>query len=165
MTVSEYIEQISELWPESEHDVSPKVLALADEAVQAFPDAPELWCLRGHLIELAPEGYSVALTDAADCYRKATQLDPDYADAWESLGYYLDNYDEDLDAAEQAFVNAIRTGGDADSYIGLARVLTQKGQKDAALKVLGAADCPYADEEDVEAMREEIRDGLWSPEQ
>jgi tetratricopeptide (TPR) repeat protein len=163
MTENEYLEKISQLWPDSD-EVSPEVLALSDEAVQAYPDAPELWCMRGHLIELAPEDYPVPLSEAANCYRKAADLDPEYADAWESLGYYLDNYDEDLDEAEEAFRRAIKAGGDADSYIGLARVLAQKGQKEVALKVLSAPDCPFAEEQEVLDMRGEIEEGLWSPE-
>jgi tetratricopeptide (TPR) repeat protein len=164
MTVSEYIERISELWPDSEQNISPEILALSTEAVEAFPEAPELWCLRGHLIELAPEDYPVGIAEAGNCYRKATELDPEYADAWESLGYYLDNYDEDIDEADEAFRKAIETGGDGDSYIGLARVLAQKGQKMAALKILSPGECPYADEQEVQDMRDEIQEGLWSPE-
>jgi tetratricopeptide (TPR) repeat protein len=163
MTENEYMERISELWPDGD-EVSPEVLSLSDEAVQAFPEAPELWCMRGHLIELAPEDYSVPLAEAGNCYRKAAELDPEYADAWESLGYYLDNYDEDLDEAEGAFRRAVESGGDADSYIGLARVLAQKGEKAAALQALSAPDCAFADEQGVQDMLDEIEEGLWSPE-
>jgi tetratricopeptide (TPR) repeat protein len=163
MTENEYMERISELWPDSD-EVSPEVLALSDEAVQAFPEAPELWCMRGHLIELAPEDYPVPLAEAGNCYRKAAELDPEYADAWESLGYYLDNYDEDLGEAEDAFRRAVESGGGADSYVGLARVLAQKGRKAEALKVLSAPDCEFAEEQGVQDMRDEIQEGLWSPE-
>ncbi len=164
MTESDYIERISELWPEGD-EVSPEVLALSTEAIETFPDSPELWCLRGHLLELAPEEYPVPLTEALTCYRKAAELDPEYADAWESVGYYLDNYDEDFEGAEKAFRKAIQAGGDMDSYIGLARVMAQKGRKDAALRVLSAPDCPYADEDDVAEAREEIEQDNWSPDE
>ncbi len=120
--------------------------------------------MRGHLIELAPEDYPVGVAEAGHCYRRATELDPQYADAWESLGYYLDNYDEDIDAAEDAFRRAIETGGDADSYMGLARVLAQKGHKMDALKLLSPTECPYAEEQEVQDIRDEIEEGLWSPE-
>jgi tetratricopeptide (TPR) repeat protein len=164
MTEIDYIERISELFPESQDDVSPEVLALSAEAVQSFPDSPELWCFRGHLIELAPEDYPSPVTEAGECYRKATQLDPDYADAWESLGYYLDDYEDDLEGADKAFRKAIEAGGDKDSYIGLARVLAQKGRKQAALAILAGPDCPYIDDDEIASMRDQIEKDMWNPE-
>ena len=58
MTESDYISELKSRWPTDEaanRETSLETLALADEAVQAFPQSAELWVIRGNLLELGPE--------------------------------------------------------------------------------------------------------------
>jgi len=51
MTESEYINQLQARWPKG-CDASLEIIILADEAVRTFPKSPQLWCIRGNLIQL-----------------------------------------------------------------------------------------------------------------
>lgn len=164
MTEEEYLVQLSEVWPDEDEQASPEALRLSAEAVTAHPESADLWALRGQLIEMAPEHSDTPLAEALACYRKAAELDPTLPETWEAIGYYLDSYDNDLDGAEQAFRRAIEAGGEADSYTGLAQVLARKGQKQAAVEALSPPNCPFARDEEVEQMRDEIAEGMWDPE-
>jgi len=105
MEESEYIDKLSSLWP-TESETSAEALALADEAVRAYPDSPKLWLMRGNLIELGPEDIAYQLEEALACYERAVLIDPQFAEGYEEIGHYFDAVMSDPDRAWSAFNKA-----------------------------------------------------------
>jgi len=113
MTENDYITQSEARWPRRE-DTDAALLAtiaLADEAVRAFPQAPRLWCIRGDVIQLGPESCPHSLDDALACYQRATEIDPQFIEAWESLGHFHNAVLDDEVAAQRFFSEAERLKG------------------------------------------------------
>ncbi len=128
MTEAEYIEKIREVRKSFIKDESsPVPLRLVEEALAQHPGSASLYCIRGDCIQLwnVPE---YELKDALASYERAAALDPQCAEAYESIGYYYDAIDEDLEKAEAAFRRAVELGGGEQSYAGLARVMAERGQ-------------------------------------
>ncbi|MCX6923528.1 MAG: hypothetical protein NT154_10020 [Verrucomicrobia bacterium] len=98
MTEDAYICQLRGGWPQ-DSDASLEVIALADEAIRAFPRSARLLVMRGNLIELGPESCPHPLDEALRSYRRAVEIDPLFAEAWEEIGHY---YDAVLDDEERA---------------------------------------------------------------
>ena len=75
-------------------------LRAVEIALQEHPHSVQLWCLRGTLIQLDNGGDNVyQLDDALASYRKAIELDPGCAQAYEEIGHF---HDAILDEPEQA---------------------------------------------------------------
>jgi hypothetical protein len=55
-------------------------------------------------------------------YQTAIEIDPLFAKAYASIGYYYDAIDEDFAVSEVAFRKAIEFGSRIHSYFGLARL-------------------------------------------
>ena len=160
MTESDYIRQIQKLCAETDTEaVEP--LRLVEEAIVAFPLSPKLLCMKGDLIQISDtKGYN--LSDAAACYERAASIEPSFAEAFESLGYFHDVISDDLERAESAFQSAIALGGGPDAYAGLARVLAERGRNTA--EILAFLDgCVHAAAPEVQEMRAEVERGSWSP--
>jgi len=68
-----------------------ETITLADEATRAFPRSPKLWCMRGNLIEVGPENSPHSLDDALASYKRAIEIDPQFIEAWEDIGYFYRN--------------------------------------------------------------------------
>jgi hypothetical protein len=140
------------------------VFRAIEDALSAHPDSPKLWCIRGDCIQLGPEDSPYSLEDALLSYEKALMLDPSFPEAHESIGYYFDVIDIDLDRSEVAFREAVRCGAGDSSVVGLARVLSERGHPTP--QVLS-----FIDRHDVERspqlqeIREEIEGGMWHPKQ
>jgi tetratricopeptide (TPR) repeat protein len=79
--------------------------------VRAFPDSPKLWCMRGDLIQLASESCPHSLDDARACYQRATEIDPQFIEAWESLGHFHNAVLDDETTAQRFFSEAERLRG------------------------------------------------------
>ena len=107
MTEQEYINRLKSMWPQ-DSDASLESVALADKAVSAFPRSTRLWCMRGDLIQLGPKECPHPLDEALTSYRRAVELDPQCAGAWESIGHYHDAVLDDESAAEPFFAEAKR---------------------------------------------------------
>jgi tetratricopeptide (TPR) repeat protein len=165
MTTSEqtYIDQIASQWPKKmgESDASLALLTLVEEAVSTFPKSPKLWCIRGDLIQFAPMEAQYELADALLSYQTAIEIDPLFAEAYESIGYYYDVIDENFPASEAAFHKAIEFGSGMHSYFGLARVLAEEGKLDEALSILAPDYCLFHSEIEIDILREEIEAGEW----
>ena len=67
-------------------DVSSTLLAEIEDELQRQPSA-ELWILRGDAIQLS-DGNFRNLQDAEASYHEALAVDPESADAYESLGHF-----------------------------------------------------------------------------
>lgn len=165
MTTSEqtYIDQISSQWPRKwgESKVSLALVTLVEEAVSTFPKSAQLWCIRGDLIQLAPIEAQYELADALLSYQTAIEIDPLFAEAYESIGYYYDVIEEDFAISEAAFRKAIELGGGMHSYFGLARVLAEQGKLDEALSIIAPDYCLFHSEIEIDILREEIEAGEY----
>ncbi len=137
-----------------------QVFRAIEDALAAHPDFPKLWCIRGDCIQLGPEDSPYSLEDALQSYEKALMIDPSFAEAHESIGYYFDVIDIDLDRSEAAFREAVRCGAGDSSVVGLARVLSERGHPTTQVLT-------FIDRHDVEQspqlqeIREEIEGGMW----
>ena len=107
MKESDYIEKLFTLWP-TEGETSADALALADEAVRAYPHSAKLWCMRGNLIELGPAGIPYGLEDALACYERAVVIDPNFAEGHEEIGHFYDAVMPNPSRARRAFREAAR---------------------------------------------------------
>ena len=88
--------------------VTLETIALVDEAVRAFPLSVRLLVMRGNLIEVGPEDCPHSLDDALACYQRAIEIDPQFAEAWEEVGYFYHNVRDDETTAQPYFREAAR---------------------------------------------------------
>jgi tetratricopeptide (TPR) repeat protein len=107
MTEDDYILDLRARWPRG-GDASLAVIALADEAVRAFPLSARLWVMRGDLIQLGPGDCSHPLEESLRSYQRAIELDPQFAEAWDELGHYYDAVLGDEKTAQEHFEKAKR---------------------------------------------------------
>ena len=105
MTEDDYISQLRSGWPK-DSDASLQVIALADEAVRAFPQSPRLLIMRGNLIELGPETCPYDLEESLRSYRLAVEIDPHFAEGWQEIGHYYDAVLNDEAGARPYFERA-----------------------------------------------------------
>ena len=99
--------ELKKRWPRN-GDATLNTIALADEATRAFPRSAQLWCMRGSLIQLGGEDCPHSLDDALASYKQATAIDPQFAEAWQEIGYFYDNVLDDEATAQQYFREAER---------------------------------------------------------
>lgn len=113
VTEEDYITKLMARWPrrEDSDEVLLATIALADEAVRSFPQSPQLWCIRGDLIQLGPESCPHSLDDALACYWRATEIAPQFVVAWVSLGHFHSAVLDDEAAAQRCFSEATRLRG------------------------------------------------------
>ena len=105
MKEAEYIEKLFASWPRNQ-DATNESLGLADEAVQAFPESPKLWVMRGNLIELGTGETAHTLDDVLASYERAVLIDPNFVEGWEEIGYFYDVVMDDEERAQEAFQKA-----------------------------------------------------------
>jgi hypothetical protein len=107
VTEPEYIAEFKSRWPRQLGvDASIETVALADEAVRAFPGSARLWVIRGDLIQLGPESNPHSLEDALGSYFRATEIDPQFIEAWEKIGHFYDAVMDDEVEARKYFQEA-----------------------------------------------------------
>jgi tetratricopeptide (TPR) repeat protein len=110
MTEDDYISQLRAGWPK-DSDTSLAVIALADEAVRAFPQSARLWLMRGDLIQIGPKSCPHPLEEALRSYQRAIEIDPQFVDAWDEIGHYHDAVLADETGAQKYFREAQRLRG------------------------------------------------------
>jgi tetratricopeptide (TPR) repeat protein len=110
MTEDNCIAELKKRWPR-EGEATLETIALADAATRAFPRSPQLWCMRGSLIQLGPENCPHSLDDALASYKRAVEIDPQFAEGWEEIGYFYDYVIDDEAAAQAYFREAKRLKG------------------------------------------------------
>jgi tetratricopeptide (TPR) repeat protein len=114
MTETDYISELKSCWPRDEagkREASMETLALADAAVRAFPRSAPLWVIRGNLLQLGPQDCPLLLEESLACYKKAIEIDPQCAEAWEEAGHFYDAVLDDENAARPFFEQAARLRG------------------------------------------------------
>jgi hypothetical protein len=161
MTESDYMEKIKMGWPRSVQASATEALRLVEEGLCAFPRSARLLCMKGDLIQLS-DGQQYELKDALRCYQQAADVAPESPEAFESIGFFLDAIESDLERAEKAFRRAVQLGGGPQTYAGLARVLSGRGYSTEELLAL-LDGCPHAQTAPVQEMRSEIIKGTWKP--
>ena len=75
MTEGECLSQLQAGLPK-DGKASLEIIALADEAVRAFPKSARLWAMRGDLIQLSAESRPQTLVEALRSYERAVELAP-----------------------------------------------------------------------------------------
>ena len=105
MEETAYIEKLKSLCPAADQEASKQVLALADEAVRAWPNSSRLWCMRGDLIQLGT-GDTHDLADALASYKQAIAIDPKCVEAYEEIGHFYDSVMDDAERAQPFFLQA-----------------------------------------------------------
>ena len=109
MTENDYISDLRARWPRDDtSDASLETIAVADEAVRAFPLSARLWERRGCLIQLGPESCPHSLEEALRSFQRAVEIDPQFADAWDEIGHYYDAVLDDEKTAQEYFEKAKR---------------------------------------------------------
>lgn len=104
-TEQDYIDKIWELYPRK--STTPlSTIKLVDRAVRKYPNSPELWVLRGCLIQLADENCPHSLEDAINSFKKAVEVDPSFDDAWKEIGHFYDAIDPNRKLSLEAFKKA-----------------------------------------------------------
>ena len=104
MTEEDYIAELRKRSPRNAYmKATPETIALADEATRAFPRSPKLWCMRGQLIRRGPENCPHHLNEALASYKKAIEIDPSFAQAWEEAGCFYQEVLDDKPAAQPFF--------------------------------------------------------------
>ncbi len=113
MTEQEHIRAVQAALPEDGF-APPEALTAVEAALQEYPRSPQLWCLRGDLIQLSDDANDgLELTDALRSYERALEIDPAWADAHEAMGHFLDAVLDDPERAAPHFERAADLRGDA----------------------------------------------------
>jgi tetratricopeptide (TPR) repeat protein len=161
LTEVDYIQKLKSLLPK-EGEVPVEVLELMEKAVADYPDNDELWCWRGDLIQMASLEANYELDDALKSYKRALEINPSNAEAYESVGCYEDAIMSNPASAESSFRKAIELGAGQDSYYGLARVLAELNRNTEALEVISLKSCPYYETVEIQKLKTEIQEGVWN---
>jgi hypothetical protein len=105
MDETQYIEHLLSLYPLESEETTKATLALAEEAVHAFPASAKLWCIRGDLIQLS-SGDEYKLEEALMSYKQAIAIDSCFVEAYEEIGHFYDLVMDDPKQAEPFFNKA-----------------------------------------------------------
>lgn len=118
---------------------------LYEEAVKTDPRFAEAWSALSDVwvtqsVFGPPSGRAYAAERAADCARRAIELQPANAEAHSTLGLIAAQRDYDLAAAEDALRRATASDpGYVDARANLAMVLSMRGEADDSLREFAAA--------------------------
>ena len=159
MDESEFMEKAMSMWPSGDESAI-EALAIAREGLRMYPCSAKLLCIVGDLLQLR-DATDDAIVESRRCYQNAIASDLSCSEAYESLGYLSDVYDNNFLLAISYFEKAIGLGAGEWSYVGLARSLAQDGRREEALHALCPDRCPFHDKAPVSEMREEILAGAW----
>ncbi|HEX9981768.1 MAG TPA: tetratricopeptide repeat protein [Thermoanaerobaculia bacterium] len=113
---NDFIRRIKNEITRAEH-ASEDILAQIEEELEANPSA-QLWILRGDAIQLSDVD-DEDMDEAEASYRQALELDPNSAEAYESLGHFTLDMNDDPLAAAEYFRRAIALGAGKSAKEGL----------------------------------------------
>ena len=127
MKLKQYLQLFKDKRSEDQ-ETSCETMKLVEDALGQYPNSYELLNLRGDLIQLGSVDIPYELSDALVSYQKAVEVNPNFSEGFESIGYYYDVIDIKLDLAEEAFRKAIELEDRLHSYLGLGRVMSERGE-------------------------------------
>lgn len=137
-------------------EVTVEMLELIEQVVVEHPLSPRLWCLRGDMIQIGPDETAHSLDDARGSYERALEIDPDNAEALESLGHYFDAINSKPDIAESYFLKSIDHGAGKNAFVSLAELYLEQGRYAEALAILEPSRCPYSSDVEVMLVRKDV---------
>jgi len=108
--------------------VSAETLAQIERELERFPSA-DLWILRGDAIQLS-EARNYDLEDAELSYRKALDIEPGSADAYESLAHFILAVKANARDSLPLFRRAIELGAGLSAHEGLRAAITDLAESD-----------------------------------
>lgn len=98
---------------------TPELLDQIEFALAAYPNDAEMWLLRGDAMQLSDDERTNALVEAERSYRRAAELKPNSARAYESLGRFWSEVMDDPVTALRFFERAVALGAGASARHGL----------------------------------------------
>ena len=102
----------------SAEEASTSIIAEIDDELERAPSA-ELWILRGDAIQLCDDEEAYDLEEAGASYERALELEPNNAEAFESLAHYTFSVLDDPAKSVELFRKAISLGAGASAKEGL----------------------------------------------
>jgi len=155
-----YLKSVRQRWPRAGQQPTVSLLNTFKRALRACPWSSELWLLYARLIQLWDIDSRFTAEDCLAACSRAVDCDPGSAEAHEEMGFVLDIYCDDFQAAEKEFRLAIALKGGVYSYFGLARVLAEIGRSSDAISLLRK--CPFSENTLLIDLVEEIECGMWT---
>lgn len=125
---------VSQLWDEQDYD---KALAEVETLLEAWPGNPQLHVLKAGLVQLQDDPKH-DLAEAKQALRQAVELDRDSPAAAIELGHFLDNVEDDPQAAVKAYADGVAAARRLliDGLIGQAKAYRQLGKREDFLRCL-----------------------------
>lgn len=131
------LSDVMSLWVDEDYA---RALDRVEDLRSAWPGNAQLLVLRAQLIQLADEP-AASLADAQRALEQAVEFDPQSPAAAIELGHFLDNVEDDPQAAARAFAQGIATARRRliEGLLGRARSLLQLDRRDEAAHDLDEA--------------------------
>jgi tetratricopeptide (TPR) repeat protein len=128
------LSKVSRLWESKDYDTA---LAEVESMLKMWPGNPHLHILWASLVQLQ-EDPKHELEEAKRALQEAVELDKGSAAAAIELGHFLDNVEDDPQAAARAYAEGVAAAARLllDGLIGQAKVLRQLGKREAFLHCL-----------------------------
>src|SRR5438128_344282 len=125
---------VSRLWDEEDYD---QALAEVESLLETWPGNPHLHVLKAGLVQLQEEP-KYDLDQAKESLHQAIELDKASPTASIELGHFLDNVEDDPQAAIKAYTEGIAAARHLliDGLIGQAKAYRQLDKKDNFLRCL-----------------------------
>jgi tetratricopeptide (TPR) repeat protein len=125
---------VSRLWEEKDYDTA---LTEVETLLESWPGNPQLLVLWASLVQLQ-ENPRHDLEEARRALQQAVELDRESPVAAIELGHFLDNVEDDPQAAARAYAEGVAAARRLliDGLIGQAKAFRQMGKRDDFLRCL-----------------------------
>jgi len=125
---------VSRLWQKKDYD---KALGEVESLLETWPGNAHLHVLRASLVQLQEEP-KYELDEARQALQHAVELDKGSPAAVIELGHFLDNVEDDPQAAAKAYAEGVATARQLliDGLIGQAKAYRQLDKKEEAFRCL-----------------------------
>jgi tetratricopeptide (TPR) repeat protein len=122
------LSNVSRLWDEEDYD---EALAEVETLLETWPGNPHLHVLKASLVQLQEEP-KYGLDEAKQALQRAIELDKDSPTASIELGHFLDNVEDDPQAAVKAYAEGVAAARHLliDGLIGQAKAYRQLEKKE-----------------------------------
>jgi tetratricopeptide (TPR) repeat protein len=133
-TLKQRLSTVSRLWDEKDYD---KALAEVETLLETWPGNPHLHVLRASLVQLQEEP-KYDLGEAKQALQLAIELDKGSPAGFIELGHFLDNVEDDPQAAVKAYGEGVAAARHLliDGLVGQAKAYRQLNRKEESLHCL-----------------------------